>query len=313
MRRLFNTPRKIISWIIAIICLIYLYFIFIDYYTPNTGDAKIAGFTIEIAPAVDGKIEKVFVQDNQFVKEGDLLFTLDTREYEAKLKKAEASKESVLSKLTYAQTELSRRKQSIDSDLTSKLAYEKVQRDLDLEKGVLKKIEADIWYNKVQIKRAQIRAPADGFVSNLRIQKGFYAKQGELQLTLVKSQMRWIQANIKENNLERIKQGQEVVLSFGVYPGKLFRGKVKSVAKGITEYNELPNNYLSFVEPKQEWIRLAQRIPVHIELDEEEGIDIDLLCLGGSAVVTIYTTSNPFMRAMALSYHWLRCKMNFLI
>jgi multidrug resistance efflux pump len=312
-RSLFNSPRKVILWIIVIVLIIYIYFVVVDFYTPSTGDAKVCGFAIEIAPAVDGKIEEVFVVDNQFVKEGDLLFKLDSREYQANLKIAEGEKQSIQAKFNYAKAAASRYKLLTVSDFISKLSYEEVQRNLNSEHGQLNKIQAEIWYNTVQIERSLIHAPTDGFVSKLRIQKGYFAKKGDLQLTLVNSSQKWIEVNIKESNLERIQEGQEALVSFGVYPGQLFSGRVKSIAAGITEDEDLPKNYLPHVEPKQEWIRLAQRIPIHIILDENEKVNLDALRLGSSSVVTIYTTSNPILRAFAFSYHWLRSKAYYFI
>ncbi|HXM05766.1 MAG TPA: biotin/lipoyl-binding protein, partial [Chthoniobacterales bacterium] len=69
----------------------------------STDDAFIAAHTIEVAPKIAGKIDSVFVKDNQLVKKGDLLVEIDPRDYDAQLDQKQAARDSVKAEVLSAQ------------------------------------------------------------------------------------------------------------------------------------------------------------------------------------------------------------------
>lgn len=119
-----------------------------------------------------------------------------------------------------------------------------------------------------------VRAPVDGYVTNLSLRVGSQMVANEAQLALVDVNSYWIAGYFRENYLARIGAGDRAVVTLMSYPDKPLKGRVESIEWGIsqedgsTAYELLPQ-----VSPTFDWIRLAQRVPVRIKITElPEGV-----------------------------------------
>jgi len=119
-------------------------------------------------------------------------------------------------------------------------------------------------------------------------------------MTFVADQKMWVEANLTENNLGRIKPGNPVDLVLDVWPGKPLRGSVRSVTYGVTpaEQTSTPGG-LPTVQNTRDWLRDAQRFPVVIDF-EDPAEAAQLGARAGSQVnVTVYTGDHPILNALA--------------
>ncbi len=139
-------------------------------------------------------------------------------------------------------------------------------------------------------------APTDGVIESFDLDLGYYASTGQPLTTLISKSDVWIQANMKENNLSLMDEGNEVELTFDVAPGKIFKGKVRSVGFGVSS-DETNKGGLPKISDKKGWLQDPQRFPViiHAESKEIEG----LLRLGGQVDVVVYTGNNFLLNAIA--------------
>ncbi len=135
-----------------------------------------------------------------------------------------------------------------------------------------------------------VRAPVDGYVTNLNLRLGSHAVANQPALALVDVNSYWVHGFFKETQIARIGQGNKAVVTLMSYPKAPLEGYVDSIGWGIaqkdgsTGYNLLPN-----VSPTFEWIRLAQRLPVRIHLTKvPEGV---ALRVGTTASVMVMTDS----------------------
>ncbi len=138
---------------------------------------------------------------------------------------------------------------------------------------------------RVNLERTQIRSPVNGWVTNLLAQLGDYATVGENIISLVDANSFWVDGYFEETNLEPIRVGDPASIKLmGYMP--ILRGHVNSIARGINVPNAQPNSAgLATVNPIFTWVRLAQRIPVRIHIDEvPEGV---VLAAGMTATVQI--------------------------
>ena len=114
-----------------------------------------------------------------------------------------------------------------------------------------------------------VRAPVDGYVTNLNLRLGSQMVANQPSIALVDVNSYWITGYFRENTIRDIEPGDRAVVTLMSYPDRPLVGRVKSLGWGIaqqdgsTGFQLLPN-----VAPTFEWIRLAQRIPVLVELDE---------------------------------------------
>ena len=121
---------------------------------------------------------------------------------------------------------------------------------------------------RVNLQRTEIRSPVNGYVTNLLVQLGDYATVGKNLISLVDADSFWVDGYFEETNLDRIRVGDPATIKLMGYP-QIVRGHVNSIARAIDVANAQPNGLgLATVNPIFTWVRLAQRIPVRIHIDE---------------------------------------------
>lgn len=153
----------------------------------------------------------------------------------------------------------------------------------------LEKAQFDLAYTAVI-------APSDGIIESFNIETGYFAGAGRSLVTLVSNSEIWVQANLKENNLSNIKTGNRVEIIFDIDPGKVFEGKLTSIAYGVSVDRTNPGD-LPTVSTSQGWLRDPQRFPVVIEISDEA--IKEKLRQGSQAEVVVYTGKKPLLNFIA--------------
>jgi multidrug resistance efflux pump len=137
----------------------------------------------------------------------------------------------------------------------------------------------------VNLERTRILSPVDGYVTNLQAQLGDYLNVGVNANSVVDANSFWVDAYFEETNLARIRVGDPAQIKLMGYR-QIVRGHVASIARAISVSNAQPNNQgVATVSPIFTWVRLAQRIPVRVHIDEAPpGV---MLAAGMTATVEI--------------------------
>jgi membrane fusion protein, multidrug efflux system len=130
-----------------------------------------------------------------------------------------------------------------------------------------------------------VRAPFDGYVTNLNISEGQYANVGQPVLTLIDDRNWYVLAYFREDLLDRIRPGMRAEVSLLSYPGKRFQGEVEGIGWGLFQENGATVGGLPNVEETLNWVRLNQRFPVRIIL--KRGDSSHPFRIGQTAIVTI--------------------------
>ena len=154
----------------------------------------------------------------------------------------------------------------------------------------LREARAALEEAELNLEFTQVRAPVDGYVTNLNLRLGSQAVANQPALALVDTNSFWIVGFFKETLIERIGKGDKAIVTLMAYRDRPIEGYVDSLGWGIaqqdgsTGFELLPN-----VSPTFEWIRLAQRVPVRIHLAElPDGIE---LRVGTTCSVMVMTGS----------------------
>ena len=150
---------------------------------------------------------------------------------------------------------------------------------------------ADLKQAELNLEFTQVRAPVDGYVTNLNLRLGSQAVENQAELALVDINSYWITGFFRENYIADMRKGDRAIVTLMSYPDKPLEGRIDSLGWGIaqddgsTGFDLLPN-----ISPTFEWIRLAQRVPVRIQLtnvpDEVElrvGTTCSVLVMTGSS------------------------------
>jgi membrane fusion protein, multidrug efflux system len=148
--------------------------------------------------------------------------------------------------------------------------------------------EADLQTARLNFSYAEIRSPIDGYVGNRAAQVGAYVTQGTYLLTIVPAHGLWVDANFKEDQLERMVPGQPATVVADTLPGHVFHGHVVSVAPAT-------GAVFSVIPPENatgNFTKIVQRVPVRIALDEDDGT-LGRIRPGLSTIATVDTRSAP--------------------
>jgi len=326
--------------LIAVVLIVLSYWRFVV--NPWTRDGQVRAEVIQITPRVSGPIVNLPIDDNQFVKTGDVLFVIDPRTFEAALAKAQAQYDESLNNyvalekqvdaavasvevyragVVQAQSgikqldaeiekndaELQRQQQLLPQRATSQKSLDRAKANYDVSlqqrdgavasliqaRASLTQAEADLAQTRAKLgapgaanaairaaraaltqaelnlEFATVTAPVDGYVTNLNLRLGSNTVANQPALALIDVSSFWIQAFFKETSVAGIRKGDKATVTLMAYSDSPLEGYVDSIGWGIaqqdgtTGFELLPN-----VSPTFEWIRLAERVPVRVHLDE---------------------------------------------
>ena len=151
--------------------------------------------------------------------------------------------------------------------------------------GNLEQTQAALRQAQVNLQRTRIVSPVDGYVTNLLAELGDYVNVGVTTISVVDADSFWVDGYFEETNVSPIRVGDPAEVKLMGYT-QVLRGHVNSIAREINVANAQPNGQgVATVNPIFTWVRLAQRIPVRIQMDQvPEGIT---LVAGMTATVQI--------------------------
>ena len=162
---------------------------------------------------------------------------------------------------------------------------------------------------QLDLEFSTVVAPTDGVIESFEVDLGYYASAGQPITTLISSSDVWIQANLKENNLSKMKIDNEVEFVMDIAPGRIFKGKVRSLGFGVAT-DQTNKGGLPSISEKKGWLQDPQRFPVIITSDDPEVKD--LYRLGGQVDVVVYTGDSSLLNSIAGFRLWLISKLSYV-
>jgi multidrug resistance efflux pump len=238
-----------------------------DYYmlSPWTRDARVQADVVSIAPDVAGFVEDLKIKDNQFVRKGDILFVLDRERYTRALASAEANVAARQAEMEMRQHEAERRARLTTLSISAE-AKEDAMLTANMVAASYQQAIVDRSTAQLNLDRTVVRAPVNGFVTNLTLVVGQYASVGTRVMALIDSDSYRVTGYFEETKIPAVKQSGQADIY--MMSGPLLRGHVESISRGITDRDDPAGpQLLANVNPTFEWVRLAQRIPVRIHID----------------------------------------------
>ena len=294
-----NFKKKVIFIIIGIAVLILAVLFYLNSRRfESTDDAYVESDLIQIAARVSGQVKEIYIKDNQNIKEGDLIAKIDDADYKVKLEQAQALYEKALysqkvakAKLSAVNSEISLAKKDLDryknlyaAGAVSQQTLDSAQTRYDNTKAKLLQAEEDILSNsnnkvadadlralkaqrdqaELYLKYTDVIAPNSGTVTNKNVDKGKYVQAGQPLFMLVSNNF-WIEANFKENQVGKMKEGQAVEIKIDAFPNKTFKGKIDSIQRASGAKSSLfpPENAVG------SFVKIVQRVPVKIVFTED--------------------------------------------
>ncbi|RZU41280.1 efflux RND transporter periplasmic adaptor subunit [Edaphobacter modestus] len=359
---------------------------------PRTDDATVRANTIAFAPEVEGRLEHLYVQDNQPIHKGDLLFQIDPRPYEyalqqaraeratlegqiederrriaaersavgaatagvsgsqsnisasegahlaaqAAVERARAAQISAEAQLRFAQNDYNRIEpllkkhfvtvQQVDQTATSLHVAEEAahaatsqllqsqaqermafaaqqaananllasQSKLNEAEHTVDTLEtlmaqrpskdAKVLQAKLNLAWTSVRAPFNGFVTDMNISQGAYAHVGTPMFTLIDTSRWWVLASYRESKLKHIRPGSHVDVYLMDNPHRRFDGVVDSVGRGVFPEDGAVAAGLPQVDRTLNWVHLSARFPVRIRITNP---DAEAFRIGATAITVV--------------------------
>lgn len=234
---------------------------------PWTRDGRVRADVVNIAPDVAGLVTAVPVRDNQYVHQGDVLFRIDTMHYQHALAEATAVAQQRKS-VWEMKKQQSARRAHLDDEVISRENREDTDLSAVAAKAEYEAAVAQVEKIKLDLERTVVRSPVDGWVSNLLVRPGDFAQVGAAKLAVIDQHSFWVYGYFEEHKLSMIKVGDAAEVQL-LGSHTTLKGHVESIAHGITDRdNPTDIRLLANVNPTFNWVRLAQRIPVRIHLDQ---------------------------------------------
>ncbi len=233
---------------------------------PWTRDGRVRADVVTVAADVSGLVSDVLVHDNEKVIKGQPLFKIDQRRFQYALDQAKASAASRQVNLDQAKRDLSRSKNLSSIAITTQ-QVEQSQQTVDVAQAQLNDANASLDVAKLNLERSVIVAPVNGIVTNFDLLPGRYVNAGASVFALINSDTFRVEGYFEETKLRRIRVGDSATVKLIGDPQPL-AGHVESIASGIEDQSRSTSgDLLASVNPTFSWVRLAQRIPVRIKLD----------------------------------------------
>lgn len=234
--------------------------------TPWTRDGAVRAYVVTLAPEVAGRIVELPIVDNQPVHKEQLLMVIEPTDYAIAVKLAEAAVDQERANADNLEIEAQRRQR------LSRLATSVEEQQTYTSKAIsaqaaYRQAAANLEQARVNLKRTRIHSPVNGYVTNLLARTGDYASVGRNVLSIVDVDSFWVDAYFEETSLRAIEEGAPVRVKLMGYTEEI-QGHVGSVARGIDVANaRAGQGGLASVNPIFTWVRLAQRVPVRMEID----------------------------------------------
>ncbi|GAA5015828.1 HlyD family secretion protein [Acinetobacter puyangensis] len=320
--------RPIILGIVMLIALFTIIHLW-RYYNnkPWTRDGRIRADVINVASDISGLVTEVLVQDNQTVKQGQVLFKIDIARQQLAVQQAQSDLAKAKAALAQAEANVAVANANIvKTQANIQLADKNANRYASLMNGAISKQEQDQIFAtrdqshaeytqmqaalkqtqatvkqqqalvvvaennldlaKLNMNRSEVVAPADGTLSNFSLRVGNYVQTGQAIAALVDRQQMYVVGYFEETKLNKIHIGDAASVQL-MGDSEQLKGHVQGIASGIEDRERTTSSgLLANVNPTFTWVRLAQRVPVKIVLDQVPGNSLAFLA-GRTATVKI--------------------------
>ncbi|TDY20068.1 RND family efflux transporter MFP subunit [Paraburkholderia sp. BL6665CI2N2] len=268
MKKTWFSVGQILLTLIVVVAAALVLWKLIGYYmfAPWTRDGHVRADVIQVAPDISGLISSVEVVDNQQVKQGQVLFVIDQARYTLALRQAQATAQQRRATLDQARREDARNRK-LGNLVAAEVAEESRSR---VEAGEAALADANVAIDtaKLNLQRATIMSPVDGYLNDRAPRVGEYVAAGRAVVSVVDMHSFRVDGYFEETKLGGIDIGQPVDITVMGEPAVL-RGHVQSIVAAIEDRDRTQgSNLLPNVNPAFSWVRLAQRIPVRVALDE---------------------------------------------
>jgi multidrug resistance efflux pump len=235
--------------------------------SPWTRDGMVRVQVANVAPQISGQIVEVRTHDNQHVHKGDILYVIEKFDFEVAVVNAKATILNKEADLEVKKAQNARRAAltTLSTSIEEKQVFD---GNAKMAEAALASAKAAFSQAEINLQRTEVRSPVDGYVTNLLMRVGDSARAGTPNVSVIDEHSHWIDAYFEETKLANIHVGDPVEATLLGFQDPL-KGRIESITGGISAANAASSTQgLPNVDPIFTWVRLAQRIPVRIRIEQ---------------------------------------------
>lgn len=278
-----SKKNKLLMTVATVAGILAGYFIIQHFFYVTTDNAQIDGHFVMLAAKVGGYVKEVKVTEGQRVKQDELLAEIDSRDYENTLNQVSSTLISLEAKKNDAEKSFKRISQLFAKGVVAQQQYDSASAAFSESKANYDATAAQVAQAKLNLENTKIRAPSDGYVAKKSVEVGQLASIGVPLIGFVDANERWVTANFKETEIDRIRIGAKVSVSVDAIGGKNYYGKVVSISSATgSTFTLLPPDNAS-----GNFTKVVQRVPVKIQLESLKPEDFEMLRIGLSVDVKV--------------------------
>ena len=240
-----------------------------DYYvtSPWTRDGRVRVQVASIAPQVSGQITEVRVVDNQFVHKGDTLYVIDPFDFQNAVDQAKTQVRMKAADLQVKSVQAERRQKLTNLATTAEEQQQYVGNAVQAE-AMFKSAQVQEAMAEINLDRTRVTSPVEGFITNLQLRVGDYARAGTTNISVIDADSFWIDGYFEETKMAHVCVGDRAEAKLMGYREPII-GVVDTVTRGIAVSDAAASTQgLPNVDPVYTWVRLAQRVPVRIRITD---------------------------------------------
>jgi multidrug resistance efflux pump len=235
--------------------------------SPWTRNGMVRVQVANVAPQISGQIVEVRTHDNEHVRKGDVLYVIEKFDFEVALDNARATILNREADLEVKKAQNARRAAltTLSTSIEEKQVFD---GNAKMAAAALASARASLSQAEINLKRTEVRSPVDGYVTNLLMRVGDFARAGTPNVSVIDESSYWIDAYFEETKLANIHVGDPVEAALLGFEAPI-NGRIESITGGISAANAASSTQgLPNVDPIFTWVRLAQRIPVRIGIEQ---------------------------------------------
>jgi RND family efflux transporter MFP subunit len=194
------------------------------------------------------------------------LMELDPSHYQIAVQQAQAAVAARQAEVRMRRVDAARRA-DMDNLVVSQESRDNASQTASSAEAMRQQAQAALSAARLNLERPTVHAPVDGYVTNLNVHRGDYATAGAAKLAIVDSHSFWVYGYFEETKLPHVRIGDKAHMR--LMSGGTLEGRVESISRGIYDRdNPQSRELLADVNPTFNWVRLAQRVPVRIRINQ---------------------------------------------
>jgi len=188
-----------------------------------------------VSSEVDGILQSIRVDEGSSVSRGQLIAVMKDTDYRLDAERAEAALKQAEASLANANQEHQRKEALYREELVTKQQFDDISARLALAQGDLERAKGGLALAREKLARTKVSAPMTGVVKEKRVTAGDYIRNGTNLISIIRTDQLKLAFSVPEKDVGGLREGQDIVFTVDSFPGREFRGKVKTIYPSLEE------------------------------------------------------------------------------